>query len=171
MLGSPIATVLTEAQISANNKLTGKMNKASNKANETLSRRLNKQKGLQKDAFVTSAGVVATVGAAAGVAKSTTVQKVLSESFKPIKDAFSNSNFGKDLINGCKNLADEAKPFLEQGAKWVKNLPKPAKAILGIGAGLTALASTIVQAQTRKNDTEIAKEYAKKEALIEQQHK
>lgn len=171
MLGSPLATVMTEAQISANNKLTGKINEASNKTNEKLQRGLNMQKGIQKDAFVTTAGVAATVGATAGVAKSKTAQKVLSESFKPIKDAFSNSNFGKNLIDGCKNFANEAKPLIEKGASWVKNLPKPAKAILAIGTTITAIASGIVHKQTEMKDKQIIREYATKQGAIQQQYK
>lgn len=171
MLGSPLATVMTEAQMAANNKLTGKINEASNKTNEKLQRGLNMQKGIQKDAFVTSAGVAATVGATVGVAKSETAQKVLSQSFKPIKEAFNNSNFGKNLINTCKEVADKAKPLLEQGVKWVKNLPKPAKAILGIGTAITAIASGIVHKQTEMKDKQIIREYATKQGAIQQQYK
>ena len=126
---------------------------------------------MEKDAFVSSVGAGATIATTAAVANSKNAQKVLSQSFKPIKKAFYKSKFGKRAIETCKGLADEAKPLIESGAKWVKNLPKPAKAILGIGTAITALASGIVKMQTKKKDDEIIREYTKKEAMIEQQFK
>ena len=75
------------------------------------------------------------------------------------------------MVETCKDLADSAKPIFETGAKWVKNLPKPAKVILGVGSAITTLASIVVQTKTRIKDTEIVKDYAKKEAQIEQQYK
>ena len=166
-----LATLATENIIKANNNATSKIAKNSNKTNEALSRAVNKQKGLQKDVVTLSVGTAATLGTTAAVANSKKAQKVLSQSFKPIKKAFCDSNFGKEVVSTCKEIADFAKPTFEAGAKWVKNLPKPAKAILGIGTAVTALASTIVQTKTRINDTQIAKEHAKKEAMIEQQYK
>ena len=171
MLNTALATVMTENAIKANNNYTSKVAKNSNKMNEALARTTNKQKGLQKDTFVTAAGTAATIGATVAVKNSKKAQKVLTQSFKPIKKAFCESNFGKEVIKSCKDVAGVVKPALQDGAKWVKNLPKPAKAILGIGPAVTALASTIVQTKTRMNDTEIAKDYAKKEAQIEQQYK
>ena len=171
MFGSPLTTIMTEAQISANNKLAGKANEASNKVNEHLQRSLNLQKGIQKDAFVTSAGTAATIGATVATAKSGKVQEVLSESFKPIKEAFSNSNFGKEAIKTCSDVAETAKSVLKEGTNWVKNLPKPAKAILGIGTAVTAIASTIVHRQTEMKDNQIIREYAEKQGAIKQQYK
>lgn len=171
MLNTSLATVMTENAINANNNLTGKIVKTNNKANENLSRVTNKQKGLQKDTFVNLAGTAATLGTTAAVANSKKAQKVLSQSFKPIKKAFCDSKFGKSAIETCKGLADEAKPFVQSATTWVKNLPKPAKAILGIGTAVTAIASGIVHAQTRKKDDQIIREYAKKEAMIQQQLK
>ncbi len=171
MITPSLATVMTENAIKVNNNMTSKVAKNSNKTNEALSRAANKQKGLQKDTVTLSVGSAATLGATAAVANSKKAQKVLTQSFKPIKKAFCDSKFGKEMVETCKDLAETAKPIFETGAKWVKNLPKPAKVILGVGGAVTALASTIVQTKTRIKDTEIAKDYAKKEALIEQQYK
>jgi hypothetical protein len=157
--------------IKSNNAITGKIVETNNKRNESISRCKNTCKGMQKDAFVSSVGAGATIATTAAVANSKNAQKVLSQSFKPIKKAFCKSKFGKSAIETCKELADVAKPLIESGTKWVKNLPKPAKAILGIGTAITALASGIVKMQTKKKDDEIIREYTKKEAMIEQQFK
>ncbi|MBR5303368.1 MAG: hypothetical protein IKU37_00905 [Candidatus Gastranaerophilales bacterium] len=171
MLNTSLATMGAESAIKTNNAITGKIVETNNKRNESISRYKNTCKGMQKDTFVTSVGAGATIATTAAVANSKKAQKVLSQSFKPIKKAFCDSKFGKEVINTCKGLADEAKPLIESGAKWVKNLPKPAKAILGIGTAVTAIASGIVHAQTRKKDEQIIREYTKKEAMIQQQFK
>lgn len=171
MLGSPLATAITETQIDANKKSTGKLIETSIKRNEAFERFKNAQKGLQKDAFILAGGTAATAAAAATVSKSEAAQKVLKESFAPIKKAFCESKFGKSTVDACKGLVDDVKPFIKKGFAWVKALPTPAKAVIGVGAGLTALATTINGAITRKKDEQIIREYGAKQGEIQAQYK
>ena len=92
---------------------------------------VNMKKGLVKDELTLAAGGAATIAATAGVAKSKSAQNILTKGFESIK----NTKFGKV----CADLASEATPYVKKGVDWVKNLPKPAKAVLAAGTAITAL--------------------------------
>lgn len=167
MLGTPISAAVTAGVINANNKTAEGINKHINKNSEALARTSNMMKGIQKDNFTKAAGLAATAGATAAVAKSKTAQNILSQSFEQIK----NSKFGTNIAKQCKELADEAKPYAKKALDAFKNLPKPAKAVLGVGVALTGVASAIVRGVTHKKDEAIIREYGKKEGMIEAQYK
>ena len=68
-------------------------------------------------------------------------------------------------------LVEDVGPSIKKGIDCIKNLPKPAKAVLGIGAALTAIGLTIVNAQTKIKDQQIIREYGVREGKIQEQYK
>lgn len=95
------------------------------------------KKSSAKDAFVSTAGLAATVGATAAVAKSKTLQNKIGALGKKLL----STNAAKSVKKDLGEIATKAAPFAKKALDIFIALPKPAKAVLGIGVALTSLAS------------------------------
>ncbi len=98
------------------------------------------QRSATKDVFVTAAGIGASVGAAAAVKNSATAQKYIKRGV----DWVAGTGVGKTVIN-------KAQPILKRAVTWVKQLPGPAKLVLGAGLALTTLLHAHNRTQTYYN--------------------
>ncbi len=110
-----------------------------------------------KDGFYSTLGTAASIGAAAGVAKSKVAQNVLKKSFNSFKD----SGFGK----ACKKVAAEFAPFAKKVFTRAKALPTPAKAVLGAGLLATALVSRVIRNKGLYKAGKLDQEYTDKAKL------
>lgn len=127
----------------------------------------NLRKSQAKDAFVTTAGVAASVGAAAVVAKSKTAQNVIKKGV----NAVLSSNIATKAKGVAKEVAGFVAPYAKKAARWVMGLPGPAKVVLGAGVVLTAIASKFVQNNYLVNNGKILKEMEVSAKLEKEQSK
>lgn len=99
-------------------------------------------------------GVATTAAATAVVAKSTKAQTA-------IKD------LGKKIINNeqVKAFVEEAKPHVKKFTGFFKNLPGPAKVVMGACAGLTGLALGIQNAHANRKYGQIDQKYTDRAKL------
>ena len=94
---------------------------------------------LKADAVLLTGGAL-SVGAAAGVSKSKTLQDGLAHGFKKI----ANTNFGESFAKALKQTGNDLAPYAEKAIDWVVELPKPAKAVFVAGTFLTSAALRLV---------------------------
>ena len=107
-----------------------------------------------KDTFTTVAGIGASAGAAAVVAKSKTAQGLVQKGL----DAIKNSNFTQTALRETKKLAKVLAPYANKVDKWVSALPPQAKAVLVAGIGLTEIVSNLNRNKLLIKSGEINKE-------------
>jgi len=127
----------------------------------------NIRKTQAKDAFVTTAGLAATVGAAAVVSKSAGAQNLIQKGLDYVK----NSNIAQQTVTAVKEIAKKAAPYLTKAATWVGDLPAPAKAVLVGGTLITAIASNIIRNKGMQQQGAILKEMEISAKLEKQQAK
>ena len=132
-----------------------------NRLEYSVKQGVNFRKGLMKDAFVSAAGISASVGGAAIVSKSKTAQKFIGN----LATKFKNTNFAKKCTSGLKDVYETAKPYLEKAAKWIIALPKPAKAVLAAGVALTGIISNINRNKIMYDAGKLYQEYTDKAKL------
>lgn len=117
-----------------------------------------------KDSFATTAGIAASVGAAAAVAKSKTAQNILTKGFQAAK----NSSAGQKVVTALKDIAATAAPYAKKALGWFKALPAPAKAVLAAGVVLTGIVSNNIRTKGIYNAGKLDQEYTDKAKLQKQ---
>ena len=131
-----------------------------NRLEHAGARFINMKKTQMKDVLATTAGIGATVLAATAVKNSSILQKGI----KGLGTAIKNSNFGKEIAAGAKELM----PYAKKGINWIKSLPAPAKAVLVAGLIATSIVSRLIENKGIRNAGKIEQKYDDRAALTNQ---
>ena len=132
-----------------------------NRIEHAGARFVNYEKTNLKDALFTTAGVAASVGTAALIAKSPTVQNLITKGATKL----AGTSFAKTAIGELSKAASTVTPWITKAASWLKALPTAGKIALGVGLLATAIGSRIIRNKGIKEAGKIEQKYDDMAAL------